>query len=155
MKNEHILSAFHWLAEQDKCDTILEKEWDRRVVLATAQSLNRMNNFMKREHLNVRGVASLIEASPQIPGTSPVPIDVVQDSLCSRQYFHDHPHRTLENGKLQCTPQLVKTRDETRRNPYSRCPKRGYNISLQNTNPSPRAALDTACTSQSVSTQPA
>ena len=55
------------------------------------------------------GVASLMEASLQTPGTASVHIDVGQICGVLDGGLHDHPHQTLENETSQYTPHLVKT----------------------------------------------
>ena len=59
------------------------------------------------EHLDVSGVASLMECFLQNPSSSSAHIDVGQ--TCCVLGLHDHSHQTLEKETLRYTPQLVKT----------------------------------------------
>ena len=60
------------------------------------------------DHLDVNGVASLMECFLQNPGSPSAHIDVGQ-ICCSRRRLHDHSHQTLEKETLPHTLQLVKT----------------------------------------------
>ena len=61
------------------------------------------------EHLDVSGVASLMERFLQNPGTSSAHIDVGQICCVLDDVFMIILHQTLEKEALQYTPQLIKT----------------------------------------------
>ena len=65
----NVLFVFLWLVKQDWCEAIVEQMWG-------STSLGRGGVFAVAEHLNVSGVASLMERFLQNPGTLSAHIDV-------------------------------------------------------------------------------